>query len=184
MTSRTCRSPARRDVDRARPRRASCRWSGSSRPISRTARWTPTPAPAWRMEGIALAKTLAHWIATGIPLAISSRPSSGSCCRARLRLRSFVVLGLAHRARPAFFFFGSIGAALAAGMRRGGLFDRAGHPAALCADHDFRRPPPFTPRRAAGTGPSRSCSRRLSPPCSASQPRHLRRAMALRTAID
>ncbi|OYW43631.1 MAG: heme exporter protein CcmB [Rhodobacterales bacterium 12-64-8] len=71
------------------------------------------------MEGIALAKTLAHWIATGIPLALMApilwimlqgAPEAGG-----------LVMGAALVGSLAFFFFGSVGAALAAGMRRGGL---------------------------------------------------------------
>jgi heme exporter protein B len=71
------------------------------------------------MEGVAAAKTLAHWIATGIPLAVvapilwvmlqGDPASSGQVVLASL-IGTF-----------AFFFFGSIGAALAAGIRRGGL---------------------------------------------------------------
>jgi len=71
------------------------------------------------MEGVALAKTLAHWIATGIPLALVSpilwimlqgAPEQGGIVAVAALVGSL-----------AFFFFGSIGAALAAGMRRGGL---------------------------------------------------------------
>lgn len=71
------------------------------------------------MEGIALAKTLAHWIATGIPLALvapilwimlQGAPEASGLVAAAALVGSL-----------AFFFFGSMGAALAAGMRRGGL---------------------------------------------------------------
>jgi heme exporter protein B len=71
------------------------------------------------LEGVALAKTLAHWLATGVPLSLiapilwimlhGDPAASGAVVLASL-------LGTA-----AFFFFGSIGAALAAGVRRGGL---------------------------------------------------------------
>lgn len=71
------------------------------------------------MEGIALAKTLAHWIATGIPLAVLSPVLwimlQGAPEQSGLIFLASLVGSLA------FFFFGSIGAALAAGMRRGGL---------------------------------------------------------------
>jgi heme exporter protein B len=71
------------------------------------------------MEGIALAKTLAHWIATGIPLAIVA-PILWIMLQGPPEASLFVV-GAALVGSAAFFFFGSIGAALAAGMRRGGL---------------------------------------------------------------
>jgi heme exporter protein B len=71
------------------------------------------------MEGIALAKTLAHWIATGIPLAIVA-PVLWIMLQGPVDAIGLVVLA-ALIGTLAFFFFGSIGAALAAGMRRGGL---------------------------------------------------------------
>ncbi len=71
------------------------------------------------MEGIALAKTLAHWIATGIPLAILA-PILWIMLQGPPDAALFVV-GASLLGSAAFFFFGSIGAALAAGMRRGGL---------------------------------------------------------------
>lgn len=71
------------------------------------------------MEGIALAKTLAHWIATGIPLALVS-PILWIMLQGAPEA-SGLVAGAALVGSLAFFFFGSIGAALAAGMRRGGL---------------------------------------------------------------
>lgn len=71
------------------------------------------------MEGIALAKTLAHWIATGIPLALVS-PILWIMLQGAPE-QSGIVAVAALVGSLAFFFFGSIGAALAAGMRRGGL---------------------------------------------------------------
>ena len=71
------------------------------------------------MEGIALAKTLAHWIATGIPLALVS-PILWIMLQGAPE-QSGIVAAAALVGSLAFFFFGSIGAALAAGMRRGGL---------------------------------------------------------------
>ena len=71
------------------------------------------------MEGIALAKTLAHWIATGIPLALMA-PILWIMLQGAPEA-SGVVMGAALVGSLAFFFFGSVGAALAAGMRRGGL---------------------------------------------------------------
>jgi heme exporter protein B len=71
------------------------------------------------MEGVALAKTLAHWIATGIPLALVS-PILWIMLQGAPE-QSGIVAVAALVGSLAFFFFGSIGAALAAGMRRGGL---------------------------------------------------------------
>jgi heme exporter protein B len=71
------------------------------------------------MEGIAFAKTFAHWIATGIPLALIS-PVLWIMLQGPPEAFLFVV-GASLIGSAAFFFFGSIGAALAAGMRRGGL---------------------------------------------------------------
>lgn len=71
------------------------------------------------MEGIAFAKTFAHWIATGIPLALIS-PVLWIMLQGPPEAFLFVI-GASLIGSAAFFFFGSIGAALAAGMRRGGL---------------------------------------------------------------
>lgn len=71
------------------------------------------------MEGVALAKTLAHWIATGIPLAVVA-PVLWIMLQGPVEATGLVVLA-SLIGTLAFFFFGSIGAALAAGMRRGGL---------------------------------------------------------------
>ncbi len=71
------------------------------------------------MEGIALAKTLAHWIATGIPLAVIA-PLLWVMLQGPVAAMGLVFVA-ALVGSLAFFFFGSIGAALAAGMRRGGL---------------------------------------------------------------
>jgi heme exporter protein B len=68
---------------------------------------------------VALAKTLAHWIATGIPLAFMAPVLwimlQGEPAQVGLVFMASLI------GSAAFFFFGSIGAALAAGMRRGGL---------------------------------------------------------------
>ncbi|MFC7292204.1 heme exporter protein CcmB [Hirschia litorea] len=71
------------------------------------------------MTGVALTKTLAHWTASGLPLAMVSP------------LLWVMLLGPGHAVLHvfavslfgglAFFFIGSIGAALTAGVRRGGL---------------------------------------------------------------
>lgn len=71
------------------------------------------------MGGVAAAKTLAHWMATGIPLAIIA-PVVWIMLQGDPALSAFVVL-MSLIGSFAFFLFGSIGAALAAGVRRGGL---------------------------------------------------------------
>ncbi len=71
------------------------------------------------MEGIAAAKTLAHWIATGIPFAAVA-PILWIMLQGPVEATPVVALA-ALIGSAAFFFFGSIGAALAAGVRRGGL---------------------------------------------------------------
>ena len=70
-------------------------------------------------EGIAAAKTLAHWIATGLPLAALS-PVLWIILQGPVAAAP-VVAATAAVGSIAFFFFGAIGAALAAGVRRGGL---------------------------------------------------------------
>src|SRR5690606_6482934 len=71
------------------------------------------------LEGVAAAKTLAHWIATGIPLAIVA-PILWIMLQGAVEATPLVALA-SLIGSAAFFFFGSIGAALAAGVRRGGL---------------------------------------------------------------
>jgi heme exporter protein B len=70
-------------------------------------------------EGIAFAKTLAHWVATGLPLALIS-PVLWIMLQGPVDLALLVAL-TAMIGSAAFFFFGAIGAALAAGVRRGGM---------------------------------------------------------------
>lgn len=71
------------------------------------------------MEGVVLAKTLAHWIATGIPLALIA-PVLWIMLQGPPETTPFVIVA-ALLGSLTFFFFGSVGAALAAGLRRGGL---------------------------------------------------------------
>ena len=71
------------------------------------------------LEGIAAGKTLAHWVATGLPLAGLS-PVLWIMLQGPLNAIPVVALTAAVGS-IAFFFFGAIGAALAAGVRRGGL---------------------------------------------------------------
>ncbi|MEZ5938742.1 MAG: heme exporter protein CcmB [Hyphomonadaceae bacterium] len=71
------------------------------------------------LEAVALSKTLAHWIATGLPLSILS-PLLWIMLQGPVE-SALVVAAAAAIGSLAFFLFGSIGAALAAGVRRGGL---------------------------------------------------------------
>jgi len=77
-------------------------------------RMSPLPLPL-----IVLAKGLAHWISTGLPLALAA-PFLGLLLalepKALLAVTGTLLVGT-----PALTFIGAIGAALTAGMRRGGL---------------------------------------------------------------
>ena len=77
-------------------------------------RMSPLPLPL-----IVLAKGLAHWISTGLPLALAA-PLLGLLLaldpKALLAVTVTLLVGT-----PALTFIGAIGAALTAGMRRGGL---------------------------------------------------------------
>ncbi|HEX8663887.1 MAG TPA: heme exporter protein CcmB [Beijerinckiaceae bacterium] len=71
------------------------------------------------LELVVLAKTLAHWLATGLPLALAAPlfgllvalPPAGMAAAA-----ATLLVGT-----PALTFIGAVGAALTSGMRRGGL---------------------------------------------------------------
>ena len=71
------------------------------------------------LAGVALTKTAAHWMTSGLPLALIAPilwimlQGTGSAIG--------VVLAATISGSLAFFFIGSVGAALAAGVRRGGL---------------------------------------------------------------
>lgn len=71
------------------------------------------------LEGLVLAKTLAHWIASAAPLTLIS-PLLWVMLQGPVSAIP-AVLATAAAGSLSFFFFGSIGAALAAGVRRGGL---------------------------------------------------------------
>lgn len=71
------------------------------------------------LEGVAAAKTAAHWVATGLPLALIA-PVLWIMLQGPVAAAPVVALTAAIGS-IAFFFFGAIGAALAAGVRRGGL---------------------------------------------------------------
>ncbi len=71
------------------------------------------------LTGVALAKTLAHWMASGLPLAFIA-PVLWIMLLGPVNALGVVLL-ISLFGGAAFFFIGSIGAALTAGVRRGGL---------------------------------------------------------------
>lgn len=77
---------------------------------------TTGPLP---LEAVAAAKSLAHWIATGIPLILVS-PILGLLLNLEADAFAPLVLTMVI-GTPAVSFLGSIGAALTCGLRRGGL---------------------------------------------------------------
>jgi len=77
-------------------------------------RMSPLPLPL-----VVLAKGLAHWISTGLPLALAA-PVLGLLLALEPKALLAVTVTLLV-ATPALTFIGAIGAALTAGMRRGGL---------------------------------------------------------------
>lgn len=71
------------------------------------------------LELVAAAKCLAHWISTGVPLALLA-PVLGLLLN--LEMKAYGVLVLTMLAgTPAVSFLGAVGAALTLGLRRGGL---------------------------------------------------------------
>ncbi len=79
--------------------------------------WLQAEAP---MAAIAAAKTLAHWLAAGLPLALAS-PLLALMFQAQAGLELLVQAGWYALGSLAFFFWGGVGAALSATVRRGGL---------------------------------------------------------------
>ncbi len=77
---------------------------------------TGAPVP---LEGVVLAKVLAHWLTTGLPLALAS-PLFGLLVALYGRAMASTALTLAV-GTPALSFIGAVGAALTASIRRGGL---------------------------------------------------------------
>ena len=71
------------------------------------------------LEVVALAKALAHWITTGLPLVVAS-PLFGLLLGLPQAGYAFVVISLAI-GTPALSFIGVFGAALTVGVKRGGL---------------------------------------------------------------
>jgi heme exporter protein B len=74
------------------------------------------PAP---LEGVVLMKAAAHWVTTGLPLAILS-PVLGPLLRLPSEAAPFLALSLLI-GTPALSLIGAVGAALTVGVRRGGL---------------------------------------------------------------
>ena len=79
--------------------------------------WLQTGAP---VSAIAAAKTLAHWLSAGLPLALFS-PLLALMFQAEANTALLVNAGLYAIGSLAFFFWGGVGAALSATVRRGGL---------------------------------------------------------------
>ena len=97
--------------------------------------WLQTGAP---VSAIAAAKTLAHWLSAGLPLALFS-PLLALMFQAEANTALLVNAGLYAIGSLAFFFWGGVGAAL--GDRAPGRpADLADRPAPVCPDSDFWRP--------------------------------------------
>lgn len=79
--------------------------------------WLQAGAP---MATIAAAKTVAHWLATGLPMALAS-PLLALMLQAPATMERVEEAGLYALGSLAFFFWGGVGAALSATIRRGGL---------------------------------------------------------------
>lgn len=79
--------------------------------------WLQAGAP---VSAIAAAKTLAHWLSAGLPLALFS-PLLALMFQAEASPVLLVNAGLYALGSLAFFFWGGVGAALSATVRRGGL---------------------------------------------------------------
>jgi heme exporter protein B len=71
------------------------------------------------LESVVLAKCLAHWLTTGLPLALAA-PLFGLMLAMEPAAMGASALGLLV-GTPALTFIGAVGAALTAGLRRGGL---------------------------------------------------------------
>jgi heme exporter protein B len=79
--------------------------------------WLQSGVP---VSAIAAAKTLAHWLAAGLPLAVFS-PLLALMFQAEANFTLVTHAGLYALGSLAFFFWGGVGAALSATVRRGGL---------------------------------------------------------------
>jgi len=79
--------------------------------------WLQAGAP---VSALAAAKTLAHWLSAGLPLALFS-PVLALMFQAQASPALLVNAALYALGSLAFFFWGAVGAALSATVRRGGL---------------------------------------------------------------
>jgi len=79
--------------------------------------WLQAGAP---VSALAAAKTLAHWLSAGLPLALFS-PVLALMFQAQASPALLVNAALYALGSLAFFFWGGVGAALSATVRRGGL---------------------------------------------------------------
>lgn len=71
------------------------------------------------LELVAVAKSLAHWVVTGLPLVIAA-PVLGILLNLRPETMPWLMLAMLI-GTPALSFIGAVGAALTVGVRRGGL---------------------------------------------------------------
>ncbi len=71
------------------------------------------------LEGIALSKSIAHWITTGLPLTVAA-PVFGILLNMEPPAFAYLVLSFV-LGTPALSLIGTFGAALTVGLRRGGL---------------------------------------------------------------
>ena len=71
------------------------------------------------LEGVALVKAAAHWITTGLPLALAA-PALGFLLQMEPRATPILLLSLL-LGTPALSMIGAFGAALTVGVRRGGM---------------------------------------------------------------
>lgn len=78
--------------------------------------WAQVDAP---LSSLAAAKTLAHWLASGLPLALLT-PVLGTALNME-PAKMLPAAGIYALGGLAFYFWGAFGAALAATVRRGGL---------------------------------------------------------------
>ena len=89
------------------------------------------------LELVVLAKAIAHWLTTGLPLALAA-PLFGLLVALTPPGMAAMVATLLV-GTPALTFIGAIGAALTSGIRRGGLILADPRPAADDPDADLRR---------------------------------------------
>lgn len=71
------------------------------------------------LEQVTLAKCLAHWLTTGLPMTLVA-PVLGSMLQLPASVLPALVVGMAV-GTPALSFIGAVGAAITVGVRRGGL---------------------------------------------------------------